>query len=296
MATGPDTLDSKIDPKPLAAFRLGFCAHDPRGYALDEMITVLVEDIHPNVYMGLQRHLEELAEDREHGFLPMNFRSAVYDPDEWKRKTRRPWHLSQQRMLCDTAISASSPYHEFYNLGAALGDYSNATLTQNVDREEAISCARAAITRLTKQYAERVIALQIVLKSNSPNANLEQLFLKALAKVEVPESPLASVTDRFVAAVEQDLKKWALPPSVSKDKLTDARDRWIYEECRKGTPYKQIILALKEKVVDSKAKGGDTWETITSDNGIKAAASRYATRNKLEPPLSRQSGRRPAES
>ncbi len=73
------------------------------------------------------------------------------------------------------------------------------------------------------------------------------------------------------------------PKTPGPETAADKRNAWIYAECRKGTPYCEIRLKLKTKPV--------AWERIESDQGIKDAGRRYAEKNNLPPPPSRQSGR-----
>ena len=59
------------------------------------------------------------------------------------------------------------------------------------------------------------------------------------------------------------------------------RDKWIYEECCKGTAYDTIIELLE--------KQAQFWERIGSPPGIRASALRYAKRHSLPLPKRRQS-------
>jgi hypothetical protein len=65
----------------------------------------------------------------------------------------------------------------------------------------------------------------------------------------------------------------------------EQRDKWIYHECMKGTPYQTIAIRLNKKP--------KKWSRIESANGIKMAAERYAERHSLPKPPTRQSGRCP---
>ena len=69
----------------------------------------------------------------------------------------------------------------------------------------------------------------------------------------------------------------------------EKRDAWIYEECVKGTPYKEIRRQL---LIKSETEG---VEYIESFSGIRKAASRYAHTHDLPLPPKRQHGRPPAE-
>jgi hypothetical protein len=74
-------------------------------------------------------------------------------------------------------------------------------------------------------------------------------------------------------------------PPVLKDAATDARDKWIYEQCWKGVPYKKITAELAKK---RESKPSQDWRIIKSEQGIRDAAKRYAERKELPAPPRRQ--------
>jgi len=75
------------------------------------------------------------------------------------------------------------------------------------------------------------------------------------------------------------------PKPISTQSPKEQRDKWIYNECIKGTPYQTIVIRLNKKP--------KKWSRIESVNGVKMAAKRYAERHSLPMPHARQSGRRP---
>jgi hypothetical protein len=70
------------------------------------------------------------------------------------------------------------------------------------------------------------------------------------------------------------------PRKKIRDKSIEARDRWIYAECLKLTPYDTIALRLKKKP--------PAWPRIGTKQGIYDAAKKYAKRNNLPPIPPRQ--------
>lgn len=86
------------------------------------------------------------------------------------------------------------------------------------------------------------------------------------------------------AELERLVRLIGSPAPTGRDAATEARDKYIYEECCRGTTYKAIIARIKTT---------PDWEKILGHTGIKAAAVRYAERHKLPKPPSRKSGRRP---
>jgi hypothetical protein len=68
----------------------------------------------------------------------------------------------------------------------------------------------------------------------------------------------------------------------SRDRKLEARDKWLYQQCCNGVPYKEIQSRLEE---EGRRKG---WRKIGSVQGIRAAALKYAERHQLPAPPSRQ--------
>jgi hypothetical protein len=66
------------------------------------------------------------------------------------------------------------------------------------------------------------------------------------------------------------------------DNPTEARNKWLYEQCLEIVPYASIIRELGKN---------PEWAPIWSPSGIKRAANAYASRKKLRPIPRRQSGR-----
>jgi len=70
------------------------------------------------------------------------------------------------------------------------------------------------------------------------------------------------------------------------DGATEARNKWLYGQCRDLVPYASIVFGLKEKA---------EWDPIESFSGIKRAANAYAARKGLPAIPRRQRGRRGKE-
>ena len=93
------------------------------------------------------------------------------------------------------------------------------------------------------------------------------------------ESRLLEACEKMIAIAAVFQKKQAQSPRW--DEATEARNKWIYDQCMKIVPYKKIISALKSK----------SWGRIRSVGGIKSAARVYAKRHHLPEPPPRRSGR-----
>jgi hypothetical protein len=88
---------------------------------------------------------------------------------------------------------------------------------------------------------------------------------------------------QFLKSLVGRLRELANTGEASPSIGNDARDAWIYEQCCAHTIYKKIIRDLK--------KNQHGWTVITTTNGIKSAASRYANKNNLPEPPERHRGR-----
>lgn len=69
-----------------------------------------------------------------------------------------------------------------------------------------------------------------------------------------------------------------MPPGASPN---EQRDRWIYEQAKKGKAWKVISRALQDH---------PEWEQLESPQGVRAAVERYIARHNL-PKIQRQPGR-----
>jgi hypothetical protein len=91
---------------------------------------------------------------------------------------------------------------------------------------------------------------------------------------DVKQAPERSDSSaKLLQAIEDDGK--SAEQARTYKNSNDARDKWIYDECMKGTAYKAIVLRLKNK--------SPKWVPIESDPGVRRAAIRYAERHGLRP-------------
>ena len=63
----------------------------------------------------------------------------------------------------------------------------------------------------------------------------------------------------------------------------DKRNKWIYDECCKGTDYESTIRKLRKKP--------KSWERLEWPQSVRAAAIRFADKHGLPHPPKRQHGR-----
>lgn len=99
------------------------------------------------------------------------------------------------------------------------------------------------------------------------------------AALDLLPSSLAGLAGVDRPAGQMQGAEW---PRILRDKATEERDRFIYEQCCAGMPYGQIAAEVN--------KNSD-WAPLETKNGAKDAAKRYAQRHQLPAPPRRQRGR-----
>lgn len=128
-------------------------------------------------------------------------------------------------------------------------------------------------------------AIQASLKAGMPAWNYERLhaevmyeFAAAMRTREAGPSGSSSMnTDKAVGHFVQKTYNITRRPD-------DPRNAWIYEQCCAGTPHGKIVEQLKKMA----AKKG--WSIISTIQGIRSAAARYAEdHDKPHPPPRRDS-------
>lgn len=97
---------------------------------------------------------------------------------------------------------------------------------------------------------------------------------------EVPGDLIAAVPCWAEPGCEEERTQVTTVRVGKRDKQTEARDKWIYEQCVGLVAYDSIARGLKQK---------SKWAAITSKQGIYSAAIRYAKRHNLPTPPPRQS-------
>ena len=114
------------------------------------------------------------------------------------------------------------------------------------------------------------------------NGNYSMRFDTSEEEAEIVARAIEAEANRLEAQLKE--RKRTEPHHVP-EPPRERRDKWIYHECMKSTPYQTIAIRLKKKPKN--------WPRIGSVNGIKRAAERYAERHSLPKPPARQAGRPP---
>jgi hypothetical protein len=114
------------------------------------------------------------------------------------------------------------------------------------------------------------------------------LIVRHLRLPGSPQEPYSPMDVAGCVAALRDVLRFfrrALPGKTPRgtDKKQTARDKWIYNECRKGTTYRKIIAELKRQITS-----GKEWYLIESVQGVRSAAHRYADAHNLPRPERRQ--------
>jgi hypothetical protein len=83
------------------------------------------------------------------------------------------------------------------------------------------------------------------------------------AQIEAPVVPKKSETEKA---------------AVRRNKLQESRDKWIYEQCRKGIPHDKIAADLRKRAFE---KG---WKIVSTKQRIHQIGNNYADAHGLERP------------
>jgi hypothetical protein len=178
----------------------------------------------------------------------------------------------------------------------ALGQEWKGVLDEpGADIREARNIAYLVVASLSRVLADRGTWRDPLTSERlkSENADLHARLVKLadvaqatrnVARPADPANPPAELWDLFgdlaqvVAAVEEVING----PRHVRDEATEARDRFIYDEWRKGTPEKKIRAHVNSQ---------SGWDPIEKRQGISQAAERYAKRHRLTSPAKRKPGR-----
>jgi hypothetical protein len=276
------------DPKPVAALRLGFHSRYVGLDWLHEAITVLHDEIHPNAFSGLLGAIQQVDQ---------SIRGWEEKPDPLiginrRRRQQRRWTpdfilASTLCSMAEVAIAPESPYRKWYDLGAGLGDCLGQEASKSSEHQAILrvrDCIKALPSRFLRDSGLGKLAVRA--SDTSKFGKLLDQVLRRLGNSKAPPqklNPANSPIIKVVDAIERILRRLPVAAGSIRDDATEERNEWIYAECCKRTPYKAIIRMLSQKPA--------SWDRITTFNGIKAAARRYAEAHRKPPPPMRRSGR-----
>ncbi len=122
-------------------------------------------------------------------------------------------------------------------------------------------------------------------------ADTKRAFVSKLREKSSQDEARVAFTENLIKPTAAHQRAWQMvfttwrrdyPSLAHKDAPTEARDKYIYDQCCASTVYKRIILDVKKR---------PEWDRIDSISGIRRAAQRYAMRHGLPLPPLRQRGR-----
>ena len=283
------SISSDYDLRAYAAFRLGFFSRYFKPDVLAEGLSILSGEIHPTISERLRR--------------------SMHSPP-----FTAPGTFDFSIAIVDDALGRSHPCRTIYDLGAALGHYSQheSAPSHLSDVQRVWDCIRRLPTHFTedvdslrelvteaegKQDLEavmnRVVQLRAATRTNPFDIESHKRYLRLVSTL--PDftqvwlkSKSLPVAVAFALEVCRDLVAIRVDSGTGWDKATESRNKWIYDECMKGTSHKKIRAELNRRIG---CKEQPDWEPILTDNGIKGAATRYAIRKGKPQPPERRRGR-----
>jgi hypothetical protein len=300
------------DPKPAAAYRLGFYSRlpaldSPSPEVLQELLSVLFDEIEPKAYTGLQTVIVQLSADRRDHEHKHGLRAVGGWVDDWQPEAKCLRPLSQ---YADRAIRPANQYRKWYDLGVVLGEWAwrlRQGREDNLDMDALQQACRLIPDKRIKQidilkklakrrsrgstlegYLRRVLGdeeFTVIEPENTPALSAPTTEFRRIEEHTVRVSVAYQLATRIASRIAAGLQGLPTPAKNSSWEQHPDRDKWIYEHIMKGIPYKQIEAELKNKANLLR------WRRISGVNSIKAAAVRFATRHELPLPPSRQPGR-----
>ena len=249
---------------------------------LQHTLVELVGEIKPAVSAEIQRRLGVVRTGFSGSIARTRSNSDSYLPVRWRRKA--PFREERQQLLrlVDRALASANDLRPWFRLGRAVGQArlelhrGIETDLQSNDRDARQHTA-ASIKRLVNKIKAAASALAADAKSTIPIAgqlarlkpftsteSTRRSFKRLVGSKNEPRLPgwplldnlLMNVNDRLrdqlkkllvVEESQQDSRKPAAPQSQSRTGWTadhESRNRWIYNQDRRGTPYKAIIADL----------------------------------------------------
>lgn len=180
---------------------------------------------------------------------------------DWNARQRAALHRWQRELdhICQQAIDLHSQGCEWLSHCVELGkQLSNENAPCAFKVASALTIGEPALSLMAEAAIHVTQSLLQAERRVDPKAQATNVFL---------EQPTETVAD--------DVPQW--------DKITEARNKWLYEQCKNGKKYSAIIADLKNKP--------KSWARLEHPNSIKKAAEAYAARKQLQPIPRRSAGR-----
>lgn len=210
-------------------------------------------------------------------------RDGIASPHFLGASTMWPDSLFVGLLNAAACIHSDSSSLYFPRLNLMLGKYmstnkqlqSGSALahTRSVIAEEALDIYRTVCIEAPEECGikERGVGLVTTLRSSVQCVKVIRGILERI-RTDLEQSVAKAVSGESGSARPDSI------PGVMRDAETEARDKYIYEECCKGTKHSTIQRHVK----------GQWSSSSLSINGIRDAAKRYARRHKLPMPPPRQ--------
>ena len=183
---------------------------------------------------------------------------AAYDPRTQQPQTlgelERRFHVSEVNRHNPTAPAPTPLTPETRIAIDPLDAYARATYREQL--------GTGPIASMTARYA------------------IDQRVLLAEAEATTFQEAVDALSPQPKRGRQTEKPQEPRPERAIRDKATEARDKWIYDQCCKGVAYDSIARNLSKK--------NPKWARIGTKQGILACAKRYAKRKRLPEPPPRQ--------
>ena len=174
-ATSP--LPISVDPKPLAAAKLGFCSRYLGLDIIEDALSELTDVVQTNVFACLTEAVRQ-ANDDYLAYEAMQKEARLRPPHRVLPDWSGPpsWIQERIRRTAEVAIDSHNPYRRWLDIGVALG----ATLSSS-DSVAATKAVKDAAARFAVDEAEQVPTLVALMTQLENHARVEDAVAAVLA-------------------------------------------------------------------------------------------------------------------
>lgn len=181
--------------------------------------------------------------------------------DEWRRREGRPAD-DPERIECESRLAEAEKHWVTVQATSPGFDWW-VKFTSDVDMTRLVDYLLTALER----YDECLVAEQLL-------DEIEYMTPWLKPREKEPAKPAQAAGAPQPASPDKSAKRRR---PAARDAKTEARDEWLYQQCKQGKQYKAAMLELNKIAVE---RG---WEDLSSPQGVQQAVERYVARNNLDP-------------
>lgn len=263
---------------------LGYSSRHGAFIDVRDSLVGLVNDIPTNVFTGLNRVSADMdveCRKRDHKSERLQIECG-YGLAPWKPS---PLDVDTLCLLADRAFAPEHELHRWYDLGSTVGRL----VTQHDGHTEVpvkLANFLSKICSLPSASVDAIGLLRDLAAINLGAGRVEANARKVLRKhglLRSSRSPLSpDIVNKFFWKIVNELRGLHADAERPASSPHDQRDRYLYEQRRKGVAHKDLIKYMAER---------PDWASLGSAGAINRAIDRFLERNDFPPRPRRNRGR-----